>query len=330
MASPLSPIRSLLNQLAATSFPLKTFPIPQGTSTKADQESSNGLVLYCYGPGFQDDVTSFDPPSLRWLAYLTFLGLEFRTVYCNEPLKAPNGRLPYLLTADRQCIADEDILDYLRTHYDQCLPALDRTLTSAASTSTPADSQTTDASGKPTDSPSSDPDAARQRALLALLENQVDVAVRYYFWCEPANFREQTRYAYGGHYPWPVNHIEPWLQQCQKTRQVAAHFSHRGLVQPEEIYRSALTVLQALADHLGDHHNPYFFTKSATTDPASALQPSLLDATLFAYMFPVLSATMPRAQFKTMVKEEAPRIEEFVRNIWDRWFKTGLLAQESE
>lgn len=49
-------------------------------------------VLYTYGPGWKNQVPSFDPDCLKWQAFLTFCGVDFDLYNCNEPLTSPSGR----------------------------------------------------------------------------------------------------------------------------------------------------------------------------------------------------------------------------------------------
>ncbi|KAJ1974315.1 hypothetical protein H4R35_003668 [Dimargaris xerosporica] len=269
MATPLAPLRGLLSQLSFTNFPLKRYDVPPGAASSAAQQ----WTLYCHGPGFNDDATSFDPQSLKWIAYLTFAKITFRIEYCNEPLMSPNGHLPYLALGRKQCVAADDIFALL-TEEAVALPTVSTEV------------------------------APRMTALIALVENTVGDAVTHYLWCEPDNYQALTSAAYTGHYSWPVNRI----QACTLRREHTRALTLQPMTGPE-LYRAALEALRALSDHLGDA-DKYFFDAEA---------PTLLDAVVLAYLFPVLSAPMPQAHFRAQIKE-IPRLESYVRRLWATWF----------
>ncbi|KAJ1926143.1 Metaxin-2 [Tieghemiomyces parasiticus] len=284
MATPVSPLRNLMAQLSFTSFPLKVFPVDDLPAARL--RDNRILTFFSYGPGFTDDAASFDPECLRWLTYLKAVGLPFRTEFCNEPLQAPNGRLPFLVAprtdlpaGPAQVVADEDILDYLQTtHGAENLPDVAEALRPA------------------------------QRALLTLVQTVVADAARYYLWVVPANYEAQTRWAYGARYVWPVNWLEPRTRQQQITRRLLA--TNGAPVTRDEMYGRALEVLRGLMDHLGET-DAYFF---------GAERPTLLDVTVFAHLFPVLSAPMPESQFRSQLKQ-IPRLENYVRRIWDAYYQ---------
>ncbi|KAJ1959561.1 Metaxin-2 [Dispira parvispora] len=273
MATPLAPLRGLISQLPFTNLPLKVYPV---TSAKTP---SNSLRLYCYGPGFNDNVTSFDPTSLRWLSFLTFAGIDFQVEYCNEPLMAPNNRLPFLMTPTNECIADDAIYDYLVRTYGDQLPTV------------------------PTDTR-----PASAFALLTLIDTHVKPAVQHYFWYDEANYREQISVAYTGQHQWPIRWVEATALRKQNQREVALQFT--DTVSGEEIYERALHTLRDLASYLGEQ-DTYFF---------GAARPTLVDAALFAYLFPVLTSTMPNSTFKELVKN-IPRLSNYIRALWDQWFR---------
>ncbi|MCC2113382.1 MAG: glutathione S-transferase family protein [Hyphomicrobiales bacterium] len=170
---------------------------------------------------------------------LDMSGLDYR-IAIMDPRKAPKGKLPVLVDGD-ETIADSG---FIQRHLEQKY-------------------------GIDFDPGLSDAEKTRAVAYRRMAEEHLYWAVVYSRWIVPEN-AARTREAFFGIVPAPLRSIVFSMVQRKVRRDLIGQGIGRH--DPEDIYREAITDLEAIVAELGD--KPYFFGD----------QPTSIDAALFGLL----------------------------------------------
>ncbi|RUS34115.1 hypothetical protein BC938DRAFT_482366 [Jimgerdemannia flammicorona] len=176
-------------------FPIKTFP-PVFDPTPFPKPT-----LYTYGPGWRNQLLSFDPDCLKWQAYLTFCRVDFGLYNCNEPLASPSGKLPFLAMPTGETLYDEQITFWLRKNETEKKLA-------------------------------EDSEDAEATAFISLAETKLRTALLFSFFLEPRNMSEATGPKYFGHYAKPIDAI---IQHRKKNAIIQRMLAKRALLVADEV-----------------------------------------------------------------------------------------------
>jgi glutathione S-transferase len=193
------------------------------------------ITLYAFGPAF--GMPDLSPFVMKAMVQLKMAGLAFE-VNTQGLLKAPKGKLPYILDGDEQ-VADSTMI---RWH-------IERTR------------------GIDLDSGLSPEQRGVAWAVEKLLEDHMYWLALHNRWAVDANFEKGPK-AFLSKLPFPLGLIVPTLARRKMLSNLQAH----GMGRYTEAERDALTAkaVQSLADILGD--KPYLtgYTRSATDGTALA------------------------------------------------------------
>ncbi|RUS19033.1 hypothetical protein BC937DRAFT_88054 [Endogone sp. FLAS-F59071] len=204
-------------------FPLNTFP------AVFEPPPLQKPVLYTYGPGWKNQVPSFDPDCLKWQAFLTFCGVDFDLNNCNEPLTSPSGKLPFLVMPTGETLYDDQITPWLeKIGFEKKLAR--------------------------------DAENAESTAFISLAETKLRTAFLFSFFLEPLNVTESTGAKYFGHYSTPINAI---IQYQKKNAIIQRMLAKRAFLVRDEVYQDAADALLSFSTKLGD--NEFFFGSSYPT-----------------------------------------------------------------
>ncbi|KAE8167172.1 hypothetical protein BDV40DRAFT_187954 [Aspergillus tamarii] len=88
-----APIKRIFDQ-----FPLVTYSSNDLPQRGSSSRTGNRLFVFTDAAGAKSHKPSFNPQSLKWQAYLRFVGIEFDIVPSNNHA-SPTGALPFLLPA---------------------------------------------------------------------------------------------------------------------------------------------------------------------------------------------------------------------------------------
>jgi glutathione S-transferase len=177
------------------------------------------IRLHQFPPAF--GLPNASPFCMKLETWLRMAGLPFELDNSGDVLKAPKGKLPYIVDDDGQAVADSGfIIEHLKARHGDSLDAALTPLQRAQAT-----------------------------AFQRLFEENLYWAVVYTRWAEPAGWA-LTRQAFFGGLPAPVRAIIAPLARRGLLREMRGH--GMGRHRPAEIFAIGCRDITAVADFLGD------------------------------------------------------------------------------
>ncbi|KAJ3341717.1 metaxin 1 [Gonapodya sp. JEL0774] len=232
------------------------------------------LFLHPPAKGATDGL-SFDVDCLIVQAYAKLTSYPHVVRHTINSDMSPNSRLPVLVTADGRLLSGSEVVDEISskasTNLWECVDSanahvlLDRLWPiNVFLRNFQAYRQTT----------------SDELAFIALANLRLRAAFLYHFLLSPPNFNHITQPWYDSHFPSPLSMILGWMEQSKAQRWVAAR---QPITRKDELLTSARIALVSISTHI-------------TARPPD-LPPSLLDATIFAYLHHALSIKTPDTGF---------------------------------
>jgi glutathione S-transferase len=192
------------------------------------------IKVHQFAPAF--GLPNASPFCMKLETYLRMAGLPYELVNDGNVMKAPKGKLPYIVD-DGTVVADTSfIIDYLKRRY-----------------------------GDPLDAALSPLQRAQATALQHLFEDSLYWAVVYTRWIDDAGW-VLTREAFFGSLPAPVRAFLPALARRGLRAELRGH--GMGRHGPDEIFAIAGRDVQAVADFLDD--KPFMLGPNPSSIDATA------------------------------------------------------------
>ncbi|XP_053611415.1 metaxin-1 isoform X2 [Plodia interpunctella] len=225
-------------------------------------------------------LASFDLECLKVLTYMKFIGVPVRVREANNPFFTPKGRLPVMRDGRTVLTCFEEVVDHLKSLHYS------------------------------TDVHLNTMQAAEASAFTQYLRDKLYPAFQYAWWVDEKNYAELTRPAYARALRVPFNFYYPSRYQSAAKEMIDALYGeHTALKDIEKtIYNEAEKCLKTLSDRLGE--SEYFFGN----------RPSSFDATVFAYLAPLVKAPFPNATLSNHVKGIS-NLSRFVARIQQKNFR---------
>lgn len=230
------------------------------------------------------------------------------------PLRSPDGRLPYLRTADGQLVAGyARIAQHLRSvgHH------IGGDGTNNADEKQPAQTPLDD----------------RASAYAALLQRDLYAALHYELWGDPGQ-ADTTRQLYARRTAFPLNFWSPqaYIRHTDRLMQVLENFSVNDKLTEHQTgdqqlkARRCLNQMEQLLEQTAQRRKSANSGGKATATACSVLEaPSELDAHLYAYAAVILNV-LPHTNALRVHAAECKRLVEFVRAFAQRHFGAGCAA----
>ncbi|XP_022836573.1 metaxin-1 [Spodoptera litura] len=225
-------------------------------------------------------LASIDLECLKVLTYMKFIGVPVRVREANNPFFTPKGRLPVMKDGRNLLTNFEEVVDHLKSLHYS------------------------------TDVHLNTKQAAEASAFTQYLREKLYPAYQYAWWVDEKNYCDLTRPTYAKALCIPFNFYYPsHYQNAAKEMIDALYGEHTDLREIEKtLYNEAEKCLKTLSDRLGE--SEYFFGN----------RPSSFDATVFAYLAPLVKAPFPNATLANHVKGIA-NLSRFVARINQKNFR---------
>ncbi|KAL0821314.1 hypothetical protein ABMA28_005908 [Loxostege sticticalis] len=225
-------------------------------------------------------LASIDLECLKVLTYMKFIGVPVRVREANNPFFTPKGRLPVMRDGRKVLTNFEEVVEHLKSLHYS------------------------------TDVHLNTIQAAEASAFTQYLRDKLYPAYQYAWWVDEKNYSELTRPTYAKALRIPFNFYYPSrYQNAAKEMIDALYGEHTDLREIEKtIYNEAEKCLKTLSDRLGE--SEYFFGN----------RPSSFDATVFAYLAPLVKAPFPNSSLSNHVKGIA-NLSRFVARINQKNFR---------
>lgn len=226
-------------------------------------------------------LPSVDVACLQAMTYAKFSGAPLKCTRTNNPWRSPTGLLPVVRHgAQVSCTKFDDILQHFRSQNYSADFQLDN-------------KQISDV-----------------KAYISILDEKLHPALLYLWWLDSKNYLELTRPWYARVLPFPLNYFVPGNYQKKAQGKISAQFGMDDFENPQvetQIYKHAEECLTLLSNRLGEHE--FFFGKSPTS----------LDATVFAYLAPLLKVPFPNPTLQNYLKA-CDNLVRFIVRILHRYF----------
>ncbi|XP_045775864.1 metaxin-1 isoform X1 [Maniola jurtina] len=225
-------------------------------------------------------LASIDLECLKVLTYMKFIGVPVKVREASNPFFTPKGTLPVMRDGRTVLTNFEEVVSYLQSLHYS------------------------------TDVHLNQKQAAEASAFTQYLHDKLYPAYQYAWWVDEKNYGELTRPAYAKALRIPFNFYYPSKYQSSAKAMVDALYGeYTDLKEIEKtIYNEAEKCLKTLSDRLGE--SEYFFGN----------RPSSFDATVFAYLAPLVKAPFPNATLASHVKAIA-NLSRFVARISQKNFR---------
>lgn len=230
-------------------------------------------------------LPSIDTGCLQIMTYAKFSGIPVKLLKTNNPWRSPTGFLPVLRNGKQViCTKFEEAVAHFRKHnFNADFDLNNKQLSDV-------------------------------KAYTSILEEKLQPALLYVWWIDSKNYVELTRPWYAKALPFPQNYFVPGRYQKDATERLAALHCVKEVedVQVEtKVYREAQECINMLSNRLGD--DDYFFGRSPTS----------LDATVFAYLAPLLKVTFPNPALQNHLKS-SDNLMRFIFRILHRYFPLSV------
>ncbi|CAB3244932.1 unnamed protein product [Arctia plantaginis] len=225
-------------------------------------------------------LASIDLECLKVLTYMKFIGVPVRVREANNPFFTPKGRLPVMRDGRKLLTNFEEVVEHLKSLHYS------------------------------TDVHLNTKQAAEASAFTQYLGEKLYPAYQYAWWVDEKNYCDLTRPTYAKALSIPFNFYYPSrYQNAAKEMIDALYGEHTDLREIERtLYSEAEKCLKTLSDRLGE--SEYFFGN----------RPSSFDATVFAYLAPLVKAPFPNPTLSNFVKGIA-NLTRFVARINQKNFR---------
>lgn len=235
-------------------------------------------------------LPSVDLDCLEIMTYAKFSGAPLQTRATNNPFKTPTGKLPVFRHGKTELLDFEDISFYLK----------EKKNFSADFGITPK--QQADVS-----------------AFSHLLREKLYPALLYTWWIDQKNYIELTRPWYSRALPLPLNYYYPgrFEREARKTIETLYENCEDMAVIEAAVFSTAENCLSVLSNRLGE--SEFFFGK----------HPTSLDATVYAYLAPLLKAPFVVPVLQNHLKS-FPNLVKFVGRVTQRYFSDCINESESK
>ncbi|XP_047532555.1 metaxin-1 isoform X2 [Vanessa atalanta] len=225
-------------------------------------------------------LASIDLECLKVLTYMKFIGVPVRVREASNPFFTPKGSLPVMRDGKTVLTNFEEVVEYLKSLHYS------------------------------TDVHLNQKQAAEASAFTQYLRDKLYPAYQYAWWVDEKNYGDVTRPTYAKALQIPFNFYYPSRYQGAAKEMIDALYGeHSDLKEVEKtIYNEAEKCLKTLSDRLGE--SEYFFGN----------RPSSFDATVFAYLAPLVKTPLPNATLSNHVKGIA-NLSRFVARISQKNFR---------
>ncbi|XP_011554316.3 metaxin-1 isoform X1 [Plutella xylostella] len=230
-------------------------------------------------------LASIDVECLKILTYMKFIGVPVRVRECKSPFFTPKGTFPVMRDGSTVLTNFEAVVEHLKTLVRE---------NQHYNTDVHLDSKL----------------EAEASAFTQYLREKLYPALQYAWWVDEKNYSELTRPTYAKALSLPFNFYYPSKFQSSAQEMVDALYGeHADLKDVERtIYSEAEKCLKTLSDRLGE--SEYFFGN----------RPSTFDATVFAYLAPLVKAPFPNPTLSNHVKGIA-NLSRYVARINQKNFR---------
>lgn len=228
-------------------------------------------------------LPSVDLHCLEIMAYAKFSGVPLQTCVTNNPFWTPNGRLPVFKHGKQILSGFPEISAYLRRKNFNADFGL------------------------------SHKQCSEVLAYTQLLRGQLYFALQYVWWVDTKNYIELIRPWYAKALPFPCNYYYPGSYEREAKQNLQALYDQDDDLQSIEtfVYGEAEKCLTALSTRLGDQE--FFFGS----------HPTSLDATVYAYLAPLLKVPFPSPALQNYLKA-CSNLARFVVRITQRYFPYAI------
>ncbi|XP_069673119.1 metaxin-1 isoform X2 [Periplaneta americana] len=234
-------------------------------------------------------LPSVDLHCLEVMAYAKFSGVPLQTCVTNNPFWTPNGRLPVFKHGKQVLSSFPEIAAYLR-----------KKNFSADFGLTPKQ-------------------CAEVVAYTQLLKAQLYLALQYVWWVDTKNYVELIRPWYAKALPLPYNYYYPGRYEREAKTHLEALYDQDDdpLTIESYVYGEAEKCLTTLSVRLGEQD--FFFGS----------HPTSLDATVYAYLAPLLKVPFPSPALQNYLKA-CSNLVKFVVRITQRYFPYAIQEYEAK
>jgi len=234
-------------------------------------------------------LPSIDSKCLQTMTYAKFSGAPLKIRKTNNPWKSPTGYLPVFLHGQFDTYTKFDEVTYYlqKQNYNA-------------------------------DYELSNVQKSDVKAYISVLEEKLQPALLYIWWVDAKNYVELTRPWYAKMLPFHQNYFVPGRYQKKALQKIVAMY---GITDVEDknlelmLYKDAQECLTMLSNRLANKE--FFFGKSPTS----------LDATVFAYLAPLLKAPFPNAALQNHLRQ-CDNLVRFIERVLKNYFP--LTPEESE
>ncbi|XP_072021121.1 metaxin-2-like [Amphiura filiformis] len=154
----------------------------------------------------------------------------------------------------------------------------------------------------------SGPQKSELKAYMALTINRLKLAELYVTWQDKHSSEAITKPRYGSPYPWPLQHLLPWMKQREMKRYLKVQEWSDKTV--EQVHAEVNLCCKALSDKLGEQY--YFFLD----------RPTELDALVYGHLNSLLTTKFTSVQLAEDV-QRYPNLVRFCERITERYFTEG-------
>ncbi|KAK7869943.1 hypothetical protein R5R35_013720 [Gryllus longicercus] len=233
-------------------------------------------------------LPSIDLHCLEVMAYAKFSAVPLQTHVTNNPFCTPNGSLPVFKHGKKKINGFSEIAAYLREKNFSADFGL-----------TPKQ-------------------CAESVAFSHLLSERLHPALQYVWWVDRKNYLELSRPWYAKSLPFPYNYYYPgrYERDAKKIMETLYEVCWDDPVVETGVHAEAEKCLTALSIRLGEEE--FFFGS----------HPSTLDATVYAYLAPLLKAPFLNAALQNHLKA-CSNLVRFVVRISQRYFASTLQEYEA-
>lgn len=234
-------------------------------------------------------LSSVDLYCLEVMAYAKFAAVPLQVCVTNNPFRTPSGTLP-VFRHGKQTLTDfSDIVSYLRKKNFSCDFGL-----------TPKQ-------------------CAECVAYVKFLREKLYPALQYVWWVDSKNYLEMSRPWYAKALPFPLNYFYPgrYERHAKDMMETLYECPWDDMAVETGVYGEAEKCLTTLSVRLGE--SEFFF----------GTHPTSLDATVYAYLAPLLKAPFLNAALQNHLKA-CSNLVKFVVRISQRYFSHSLQDYEAK
>ncbi|XP_014249190.1 metaxin-1 isoform X2 [Cimex lectularius] len=234
-------------------------------------------------------LPSIDLDCLRFMTYIKFSGLELEVNATSNPFWAPDGKLPVLRLNTKNITKYEDLVQYI----------------------TSRDSNP--------DHGLSNKQQGEIEAFTSLMKEKLYPALQYVCWIDAKNSNGVIRPWYSKAIPFPFSFYYPGQMATNAQEMITTLYENIELDKDIEakVYSDAQKCLTTLSVRLGD--NDFMF----------GAHPTSIDATMFAFLAPLLKAPLQNVSLQNHLKA-CPNLHHFVSRINQRYYSKDYYDYENK